>query len=155
MCVFYRRRLGVKIIFLDLDGVLVNRAALRARRLDPQHKPAADPEAVAALNHIVESTGAQIVVTSTWREEYSLAELRELLARWGVSGFVVDVTPMGNARGQEIQEWLTLHAAEHFVILDDQSDMERLQAHLVKTETEAGLTMREAEMAIAHLNPPQ
>jgi hypothetical protein len=135
--------------------VLVNRAALRARRLDAKHRPAADPDAVAALNYIVQATGAQIVVTSTWREEYSLEELRELLARWGVIGTVLDLTPVGKTRGQEIQAWLRLHPAERFVILDDESGMDPLQAHLVKTETHVGLTMREAEMAIVHLNPPR
>lgn len=145
----------MKITFLDLDGVLVNRAALRARRLDPQHRPAADPDAVAALNHIVQSTAAHIVVTSTWREQYSLTELREHLARWGVTGTVIDQTPIGQTRGEEIQDWLTLHAAERFVILDDQPDMQQLHKHLVKTETDVGLTMREAELAIGHLNPPR
>jgi hypothetical protein len=72
MRVFYRRRLSEKIVFLDFDGVLMNRSALRARRLDPQRRPVADPEAVAALNYIVRASEAQIVVTSTWREEYSL-----------------------------------------------------------------------------------
>ena len=145
----------MKIIFLDFDGVLVNRAALRARRLDPQHRPAADPEAVAALNHIVQATGARIVVTSTWREEYSLEELREHLARWGVAGAVIDQTPLAKTRGQEIHAWLEEHAVEKFVILDDDADMEPLLAYLVKTETEVGLTMREAEMALALLNPPR
>jgi DNA-binding LacI/PurR family transcriptional regulator len=145
----------MKIIFLDFDGVLVNRAALRARRLDPQRRPAADPEAVAALNHIVHAAGAQIVVTSTWREEYSLAELRELLTHWGVTGAVIDQTPVAGTRGEEIQAWLATHPAERFVILDDVADMDPLRAHLVQTETEAGLTMREAEMAIARLNPPR
>ena len=144
----------MKIIFLDFDGVLVNRVALRARRLNPQHTPA-DPDAVAALNHIVHATGAQIVVTSMWRGAYSLEVLRAHLARWAVNGAVVDRTPLANKRGPEIQAWLEAHAIERFVILDDQADVDPLQAHLVQTETDAGLTMREAEMAIAHLNPPQ
>ena len=115
----------------------------------------ADPEGVAALNHIVQATGARIVVTSTWREEYSLEELREHLARWGVTGAVIDQTPLAKTRGQEIQAWLEEHAVEKFVILDDDVDMGPLQAHLVKTETEVGLTMCEAEMAITRLNPPR
>ena len=155
MRVFYRKRLVVKIIFLDFDGVLINHAALRTRRLDPQRRPAADPIAVAALNRIVQATGAEIVVTSTWREEYSPEELRELLTRWDVTGAVVGKTPLAETRGEEIQAWLQAHAVERFVILDDQSDMRPLQAHLVKTEAEPGLTQREAEMAIAHLNLPQ
>lgn len=145
----------MKIILLDLDGVLVNRAAQRARRLDPQRGPAADPAAVAALNHIVQATGAQIVVTSTWREEYSLAELRELLTRWGVMGAVIGQTPLGQTRSGEIQAWLETQPVERFVILDDHPGMDALQSNLVHTETEAGLTMREAEMAIALLNPPR
>ncbi len=155
MRVFYRKHFVVKIIFLDFDGVLINQAALRTRRLDPQRRPAADPIAVAALNRIVQATGAEIVVTSTWREEYSPEELRELLTRWDVTGAVVGQTPLAGTRGEEIQAWLEAHAVERFVILDDQSDMRPLQAHLVKTEAEPGLTQREAEMAIAHLNRPQ
>lgn len=145
----------MKIVFLDFDGVLVNRAALRARRLDPQHSPAADPDAVAALNHVTRAAGAQIVITSTWREEYSLDELHSHLLRWGVSGAVIGQTPLAGTRGQEIQAWLEAHTVERFVILDDEPAVSPLHAHWVKTETDTGLTMREAGMAIAHLNRPQ
>lgn len=144
----------MKIIFLDIDGVLNNHKSYGTGK--------ADMWCVAALNDITDRTGAAIVVSSTWRMG-GLLSCRDKLAEWGVTAPVIDRTPiretlhgdltLADPRGFEIAEWWCQHAEiESFVILDDDSDMAHLKDRLVQTDRTVGLTMRDAKRAIALLN---
>ncbi len=164
-----------KIIFLDIDGVLVNREAQMRPR--PNGGPARAHEAcVAALNHILRQTGALIVVSSTWRA-HGFNGLCSIFESWGIQtpwGFTPDLAgrakphplpvplPEGEGqsdkdnyiRGDEIQTWINcnLDLVGNFVILDDDKDMKQLLPWLVKTDSAIGLTMADAERAIKMLN---
>lgn len=143
-----------KIIFLDFDGVIINQKSwskASGMRANP------DEDCIRALNHITDSTGARIVVSSTWRRLKIPGELRVMLQGWGVTGQFIGVTPSGMAlteRGQEIAEWLKYkqHKVESFVIIDDDNDMGDLLPKLIQTHFSVGLTMEDAKEAIARLN---
>lgn len=151
---------ALRIIFLDIDGVLVNRESLCARNRPADARAA--PGCVAALNVITAATNAAIVVSSTWRLGRKLIELCELLSSWGVTGSVVGATPrlienqgsvhMAKSRGAEIQKWLDQNRdhrkVDRFVILDDDQDMDHLADWLVLTKFETGLTMEDSARAI-------
>lgn len=147
----------MKVLFLDFDGVLVNRRSWYVRS---GCTATADPPCVAALNKITDSTNAQIVVSSTWRIGRTIVELRQLLRAWGVTGTVLARTPhMGFSvrRCSEIKAWIDMYEAsrelvESFVIVDDDDDMDALSPFLVQTDFEEGLTDAHAEKAIALLN---
>lgn len=65
--------------------------------------------------------GAEIVVTSTWREVAGLTDLRKLFSR-DVAERMVGVTPIGEGgRYREILTYLRATAAEghRFVVVDD------------------------------------
>jgi len=158
----------LKVIFLDIDGVLVNRKSLADMG---GMRAKADPRCVEALNAITDATGAKIVVSSTWRcypppdfetpTDYMRAKMRE----WGVRGEVIGCTPdlakeslacrgiyVGAERGDEIQAWLDRNATvgdevESFVILDDDSDMKHLTDRLIKATMQHGLLLDDAERA--------
>jgi len=125
----------MKLIFLDFDGVLTTRKT---------GYNFGDPAAVRALNYITGRTGAEIVVSSTWRY-FGLKKIIETLAAWGVTGSVRGLTGgFLPTRGDEIAAWLKEYKdmgiePEKFVILDDDSDMGSLALYLVKTSTEDGL----------------
>lgn len=158
----------MKVIFLDIDGVLVTSASWGQRR--PYGHAPADDQCVMALNRIIALTGAEIVVSSTWRIGTSVAELREILnIRFGVTGRVIDKTPrlttkrmfegqvgqveveVAAERGDEIAAWLRgyqRHPVDSFVILDDDPDMGKLAGRLVKTNFQHGLTETDADRAI-------
>lgn len=143
----------MKIIFLDFDGVLVS-------GFDYFLGDVPNKAAVAALNRVIEATGASIVVSSSWRVGTSLKELQETLNNWGVRGIVIGKTPvikyLNEPRGIEIQEFIedfTLtDDIESFVIIDDNSDMCELKPYLVLTEKRNGLTDSDAEECIKMLN---
>lgn len=103
----------MKIIFLDIDGVLNHEKWYRKRQelkggMDQKewsdHYPfyEFDPESVERLNKIIDATGAKVVVSSTWRHGRRVVDLQEILDKVGFIGEVIDTTPSLNARiGQE------------------------------------------------------
>lgn len=141
----------MRVVFLDIDGVLINYESLK--------HGAPYPLCVSRLNRLVDQSGASIVVSSLWR----LAEnpdISEKLREWGVTGKVIGVTPdfrrvcgeilIAKERGMEIEAWLTMNASApiSFVILDDDKDMGDLLPYLVRTNYETGLTDADVDQAL-------
>ena len=136
----------MKVIFLDIDGVLAIRSSLRKGCWQ------LDPGGVGRLNRLVRETQAKIVVSSTWRIGRTLDQLKEVLAEQGVKiEPIIGVTPrtqMNGCRGDDIQRWLTDNpGVEVFVILDDDADMLHLLPSLVKTDMVSGLTDHHVSLA--------
>lgn len=123
-----------------------------------------DERCVMWLQYILHRTDAKIVISSTWRCK-ELQYMKNLWQSRGLPGEIIDVTPTmvderlciqyphnGRAdRGYEIQQWIEEWGPEKYVILDDDSDMLPHQT-FVRCKTDIGITMIEADIAIAHLN---
>ena len=153
----------MKVIFLDVDGVL-NFASTEARTSSGALGIATAP--VKNLRDIVKATGAYIVLTSTWKDEWNFNEddcspdglyLVRKLKREGLH--ILDKTQdMVLNRGQGIQEWLNKHkGVESWVVLDDEifPDYEArgIMPHLVQTSFGTdGLNKTLAAKAIDILN---
>lgn len=90
----------IKVIFLDVDGVLNSgdwykeRQGLYAIDDIAGQYPFYEfsPKLVANLNKITDATGAKIVVSSTWRLGRTLEQLQEILKLVGVTGDIIDKT---------------------------------------------------------------
>jgi hypothetical protein len=163
------RRLSARhsnvIAFCDVDGVLNNPWCYG--HMKAGNRVPADPRCVDALNFITRSTGALIVVSSTWRFG-GLMFCRERFSEWGVEAPVMDITPrlidesrsiaVAQARGQEIAAWLRIVDGfcdvSSFVILDDDDDMHPHGDRLVQTNGSVGLTMADAAKALEILKRP-
>lgn len=154
----------MRIIFLDIDGVLVNLSCYGNGQTSDVYTRA-DARAVAALNSITDATGARIVVSSVWRLG-GLKKIRDILRAWGVTGKVIACTPdlarpaergklwVAVQRGDEIQAWLDSYKrspVESFCIIDDDADMKHLAGRLIQTDFTDGLTTAHAERAIEML----
>lgn len=163
-----------KVIFLDIDGVLNTRdwhSRMTKDTLRDEFGWVFDPVAVSNLAHIIEETGADIVISSSWRF-YGVPKLRKMWEIRNLPGSVLDITPntvsdeillnanldemeMGVCRGNEIKEWLSKHKGEvsNYVIIDDFDDLLQEQmSHAVITNTLIGITESDAEKAITILN---
>lgn len=160
-----------RVVFLDIDGVLNSVRYVKAR--GPRGELAndleywdlnIDPEAVASLNEIVKASGADVVISSSWRRMLGLADIRGCLKRRGFLGRVVDRTPEINCRirnsvieraairGDEVQAWLEDNRdVADFCILDDGNDMGELSDHLVLIDAENGLGPKHVAPALARL----
>lgn len=140
---------ATSLVFLDFDGVLNSE---RFYRVKPNGVMGLDPEAVAILNTLIERTGAEVVVSSSWRIGDTVQGLTEKLVSVGFTGKVIGVTPdlFSRPRGEEIQAWLDAHPATHrrLVVIDDDADMVHLTRRLVQTRFATGLTAEDVDRAV-------
>lgn len=161
----------MKIIFLDIDGVLNGHAR------HPNGYCGIDPACVYRLNRIVAETGAKVVVSSAWRyligRGMNFNGFKAMLLTYGLDRAVeiIDATAEDEDipdRGPQIGERLKCFEVDSYVILDDGSDdqphppatkplTESLVEHheravIVFTDGTKGLTDADADRAIAILN---
>lgn len=143
-----------KAIFLDVDGVL-NSTRFAKRMFSEEGvriyaENILDKNAVLCLKQIVVRSGADIIVSSTWRLSVShFIALQDQLSRVGLTAH--DITPRDpyRTRGYEIQTWLDNNPSyKKFVIIDDENDVNELSDHLLQTDGYEGLTARDIDRAV-------
>ena len=140
-----------RVVFLDIDGVL---APIRSWDRYGDLEAAC----IQVLNEIVAGTGADVVVSSTWRYGKTVPELQAMLDAVGFKGSVIDKTPLGPPgadRGDEIAAWLEEHDVAGYVIVDDHPNMGALRARLLMTDPGRGLQRTDAARAIEILMRPR
>lgn len=120
----------IKIIFLDIDGVLNVYCEGRDEYGCTFHKHFEEN-----LASLIKKTGAKIVVTSTWRSR-GLLVMKEIWEKRSLAGEVIDITPhidIGK-RGEEIQQWMENNKVDRYVIIDDDTDiLESQKRNFVQT----------------------
>lgn len=141
----------MKILFLDIDGV-VNCVTTAQRH---RGVIGIDPYMALLVDRIIQATGCEVVLSSTWRLfPESRKEVEKQVCKF------IDVTKsmplIGGAemheRGKEVEEWLSRHPqVERYAILDDGTDFMPHQP-LFKTMWSTGLTQEIANDVISHLN---
>ena len=162
--------MGIKLIFLDIDGVLNNE--FTPDRCDGFL--GIEDRYVENLKKIVDSDkDVRIVLSSTWRLGYTRygyklehhqEYLENKLSKQGLK--IYDVTPemtrSGESRGREINQWLEDHKyldVEQWVVLDDEYfydfDTYNIIPHWISTNpfvSGGGLNNKKVEQAIRVLN---
>lgn len=141
-----------KVLFLDIDGVC-NSADFMTSNTNPNigGMLGIDPFPAVLVKMIVQDTGCDVVLSSTWR----LNETTRQQVREQVVDFIA-ITPdfHGKDRGYEIEAWLDAHPeVTRYAILDDDMDMLVHQApNFFKTTWKEGLTREIAQAVTEHLN---
>lgn len=153
------------LLFLDVDGVL--NSARWCREKPPGGGIGIDPSAARHLQRIIDETGCKLVLSSTWRKDYSIAVMRSKLIAAGMRdpvpligytpdldeparpGCVINLAP---TRGREVQQWIDTNGfSGPYVCLDDEVH-DFLPAHpLVQTTFHNGLMREHADACIAIL----
>lgn len=167
-----------KIIFLDIDGVLNplhyiwalhqmwTSSSYEIKTCD-QYGQLFFPQNCEALKRIVDETGADIVITSSWRFS-GLKAMKELWIKRGLAGNVIDITPSEAevmeqekdrvhdifGRTDEIAYWIKKNnfTGTYCIIDDADGVLSWQQKSFVLTNSNCGLTNKDAYMAIAILN---
>jgi hypothetical protein len=106
----------MRIIFLDIDGVLNCSSTKNPRKLPY----VVDRKLLKRFNRLLQRTKAKVVLSSTWR--YDPAGLFSA-RHWGVP--FIDCTPdmPHKPRSAEIKAWLKRHPrVRRFVVIDDEDD---------------------------------
>jgi hypothetical protein len=135
-----------KVIFVDVDGPMI---PVRAYWLPGQTKPASvfDPVAVSLLNKLIEDSGAQIVISSTWRMRGRKIVVA-LLKRNNIDPAHLHEdweTPLtwGGERAREISLWLEDHPeVTHYVAIEDEEMHVESIPSAVKADAYEGLSYR-------------
>lgn len=158
-----------KIIFLDIDGVL-NSVDYFEQVKDCKGYKEINPEKTKLLKEIVDRTGAEIVLSSTWRdlgkrkdepEHPMYTYLTDTLKEYGMK--ITEHTPcIGQNRPKEIKAWLDNQPDKdiRFVSLDDDFSEYKYNEVgigncLVRTsfyEKDGGLRHEHVEKAVGILN---
>lgn len=142
----------MRILFLDIDGVLNDPEFLLASLNDGTWEENVDRRRVARVNRIVDETGARIVVCSDWRHLLPLRRLQEVLADRGLKSRIFGRTPAirDADRGLECAAWIGCFKQQvtSFAVVDDRWDFRPIRHRHVRTSAQLGLTQSDAERAI-------
>ena len=143
----------MKIIFLDIDGVMNDEMTFKSWHDNPNKENCPDPdlptdEHMLQLKTIIEKTGANVVLSSSWRcSNHGIRTILERFFEYGITLYSItqegvkqsqitgcNVLPSHmyspswsdesiiTDRGAEIFSWLRGHPeVDKFVILDDES----------------------------------
>lgn len=147
-----------KILFLDVDGVMNSKDTLQR---STRGVIGIDPYLSILVHRIVEATGCEVVLSSSWRHMgKGYEEVGSIIPLIGKTG-----SSDSRIRGVEIHEWLRENVegfnsgsykgddgVARIAILDDDSDMLLWQGrHFFQTSFETGITEEIAAAVIKHL----
>jgi hypothetical protein len=150
----------VKVLFLDIDGVLNSTPFLDSIRETDDRVFAGhesdrwwltmiDGAAAERICRIVSATGCMVIVSSSWRRSMPLAQLRRILAVHSIA--IAGITPAIQEcqRGDEITKWLDANPTDSYVVIDDYDDAGNgHEDRFVQTDCFEGLLDSHVERAI-------
>jgi len=125
----------MRVIFTDIDGVL-----------NPHWKSEWSKSSIAIYNTLCKEYDLKPVISSTWRDNHTIQELRKIFTEQGIESEIYDYTPVisGADRGEEIKEWLKENPVDDWVIIDDITrNIEPHIGNVVKIRNLIGLTREE------------
>ena len=164
----------MKVIFLDIDGVLNSMDNMRVNSflLETENRmnrdefgQLFDERCVRWLEWIINQTEAKIVISSAWRS-MGISRLKLMWEIRDLPGEIIGTTPIqandkiinkyactNNEadRGYEIQEWIDGNNPTNYCIIDDDKDMLPGQ-NFVRTDAKIGLTYEVSNSVMSILN---
>lgn len=164
----------LKILFLDIDGVLNNEMSNTIWLCGPENY-GLDENNINIVKRIISATNCKIVWITSWRKhpldfvwnfnKYVRFNSPFSKARSYFQGMEYDKCPIaphvnGNDKSGDIAEWTKINRPDivklgcRFAILDDQSDqgLDFYNESFFKTSTKTGVTDLIANQVITHLN---
>lgn len=156
----------MKIIFLDIDGVLNTDRMIRMRKNLDIKTIEFEPEVMSNLSKIIKATNAKLVISSTWRVHRDTdlllwTALIDNLKKYNLEKEIFDITETEDGkikrqpRWKEIANWLLKNKEQNissFVILDDEWGMDFLEPNFVRCSSSVGISEENCIDAIAILN---
>jgi len=141
-----------KYVFLDFDGVLNSTRNAYAFQQKAFNADGLDHTCLKLVEDLCQRSGAEVVVSSTWRMGRTEDWFRGLFAAYGVKITIAGMTPRlrSDLRGDEVKAWLSDKGECLYVCIDDDSDFHDDQP-LIKTSHEIGFTHRDMESALQML----
>lgn len=145
------------IIFLDFDGVIGAGRVWAQNETKRWTSPAGwlDPALIARLNRLVRRTGADVVLSTSWRKYLTPRSTVAVLRACGFTGRVIGATEvMGEGveqRHREVERWLRERPAVTRWAAVDDCEIALPPERFVRTHAVHGLTDADVDRAIAIL----
>jgi hypothetical protein len=141
----------MKIIFLDVDGVLnkIGKPSESTYFVTGKH---IDTEIIENFNNLLDKIDIHIVISSSWRSD--MDDLYEVLKESGFKhlGKIIGYTELNsNYRGNQIKNYLSDNDIEHYLVIDDCigdicGDVKIIPENFVlKSNPKTGLTKEDLE----------
>jgi hypothetical protein len=119
----------MKILYTDIDYVLSLGSELHPKMTKWGYVHRFNKKAVQIYNEILEKTGAEIIISSDWKNHFSLQQLQEIFIDYaGIIKAPIDVTPtipgiilkkLEEWRAKEIMESVLNYKPDAWVAIDD------------------------------------
>lgn len=129
----------MKLLFLDHDGVLVTDNDFACSKNNAFNRTPFSKKCVHIINEVIALTGAEIVTSSDWRNDFSLEDMRTWYFMNGLCKGPIGYTPnsknytglnLESGRVEEILSYVKLHRIKNWVAIDDLKMLD-LQPHFV------------------------
>jgi len=119
----------MKFLYLDIDGVLSLGSEIHPKLTKWGYVHRVNKKAVRVLNEIIDETDTDIILSSDWKDHYSLTSLQEIFVEMmGVKKAPIDVTVslkgrtmqlLEKYRSEEILEHVNRIKPLHWTAVDD------------------------------------
>lgn len=133
------------VIYLDIDGVLATSHQFGSKKRHEKYNCYPfDKKCVIVLNKILLKYNPSIVLSSDWKQHYTLKEMNEIFEWNGVKGKIIDVTPnlwkreysftlLNKNRADEILSHVKKHKINNYIVIDDLSMFKWLGDNFIHT----------------------
>ena len=158
----------MKVIFLDIDGVLNSEDHAIYCHENPKFIEEGgsiyvDPYPVLYILQLIDEMDLKLVISSSWRTwdlESTIKEFNRYKSLCRLTQYIVGITPRNMDdrvwvdRGEEIQQYLNEHPEiDNYVIVDDDNDMlDSQRDNFVRTNNRHGLTIYDCDKIREILN---
>lgn len=143
------------LIFLDIDGVMVQASSWRPVEILDDGFTSFSPRAVSGLQRIISETNASIVLTTSHKSKYNLTQWKEIFKKRGIIASIGKIDDNVNSlnRKEEIINWANNNKnLEQYVIIDDDKSLnglpQNIKVKLIQTSPMIGLNEEAASNAI-------
>ena len=147
------------LILLDIDGVMVPANSWKRPEILEDNFMNFSIQATKALEKIISSTSADILLTTSHKDSFSLNQWKKIFENRNINIRKIGKLPknINNLnRKDEVLDWFTSNnIAQNFIIIDDDKSLNSLPGflknRLVQTSATVGLTDFLADEAIRKL----
>jgi 16S rRNA C1402 (ribose-2'-O) methylase RsmI len=144
------------LVYLDIDGVMVPANSWRRPEILEDGFPDFSPNAVKSLERIISHSSANIVLTTSHKNKFTLKEWKTIFKRRNINVNKITRLPKNINhlnRKEELINWFTAkHLKDNFIIIDDDKSLnglpDFLKDKLIQTSGSVGLTDYLAEEAL-------
>lgn len=147
------------LVYLDIDGVMVPANSWKRPELLEDGFPSFSRIAANALNKIISTTGADIILTTSHKSNYSLSEWKQIFRKRNINFNKIKRLSENknyfNRKDELLNHFNTKREDEDFIIIDDDKSLNGLpfflKERLIQTNGGIGLTDDLASEAINKL----